>query len=249
MSSIREALVALGAESCQHAGLWADRYLPAHPPDRKDRKAYEVFIEQVSAIHQPTFYPPLFDRWVAELAEREALTYRARTPYRIVAGLGRSSVIETGLTIHHTYGVPIIPGSSLKGAAAAYSREHGDTNWQQSGSAYETVFGAMSGAGYVTFLDALPVPGTWKLLSDVMTVHHRDYYGGTGDAPADWDDPTPVQYLSVRGTFVIAVLAQAGATDWAEQALGILKLALSQTGVGGKTSSGYGRLEQVVPVA
>ena len=43
----------------------------------------------------------------------------ATTAYRLVIGMGHSSLFENGLLFHHTYGVPYIPGESLKGLARA----------------------------------------------------------------------------------------------------------------------------------
>ncbi len=38
-----------------------------------------------------------------------------RPEWRLVIGLGSESVYETGLTLHHIYGFPYIPGSAIKG--------------------------------------------------------------------------------------------------------------------------------------
>ncbi len=42
-----------------------------------------------------------------------------KTAYRLAIGMGYSSLFENGLLFHHTYGVPYIPGESLKGLARA----------------------------------------------------------------------------------------------------------------------------------
>lgn len=79
------------------------------------------------------------------------------------------------MTLHHTYGVPFIPGSALKGLAAAYAHRYleGDT-WckpplQQAETiaekpltAHEILFGSTRSAGFVTFFDALYmyIPGS-----------------------------------------------------------------------------------------
>lgn len=40
--------------------------------------------------------------------------------WRLVIGLGLPSPFETGLALHHLYGVPVIPGSALKGLTRAW---------------------------------------------------------------------------------------------------------------------------------
>jgi CRISPR-associated protein Cmr6 len=103
------------------------------------------------------------------------------------------------------------------------------------------------GIFYVTFFDAMYIPISKKheyaLHADVLTVHHKNYYQRGDAAPADWDSPTPIPFLSATGSYLIAL---GGPRTWAEVALQILGEALYEMGVGAKTSSGYGRLD--VPV-
>jgi len=42
---------------------------------------------------------------------------KLKTGYHLVVGLGLPSFFENGLTLHHVYGTPYIPGSSVKGLA------------------------------------------------------------------------------------------------------------------------------------
>lgn len=63
----------------------------------------------------------LAERWggtVAGYHEKEGWHvdfFPAKIDWRLVVGLGTDNVLETGITLHHLYGVPIIPGSALKG--------------------------------------------------------------------------------------------------------------------------------------
>jgi hypothetical protein len=76
-----------------------------------------------------------------------------------------------------------------------------------------------------------------------MTPHHPNYYSGGPSAPTDFDDPTPIPFVSVKGTFHLAVSCDdPGGAGWAKLALDLLCEALQHWGAGGKTSSGYGRL-------
>ena len=105
--------------------------------------------------------------------------------------------------------------------------------------------------GYITFYDAWFIPKSKDdkpLRLDVMTPHHIDYYTkkGTEAAPTDFDDPIPVNFVSAVGNYLIAVSAQN--KQWADFAISVLKMALEDWGVGGKTSSGYGRLNEIKSV-
>ncbi len=45
--------------------------------------------------------------------------FRLKTAYRLVIGAGYPSLIENGFLFHHVYGIPYIPGETLKGLARA----------------------------------------------------------------------------------------------------------------------------------
>ena len=167
----------------------------------------------------------------------------------MVVGLGAESVLEVSIGLHRTYGVPYIPGSALKGlAAAAAHKKLEDPAWRKIGedgkigASHKILFGDQESSGYVTFHDALWVPTGDKLPLDldVMTVHHPDYYQGTERPPADWDNPNPVAFLSAHGTYL---LAATGPEEWADAAMAILKEALEKDGIGAKTAAGYGRMK------
>ena len=251
-----------------HAGLWFDKYLAEQKKkveqkdeaEKKEKKKEDPFVKhirQTGEIEEPPVYNDFFNRWRDEMEKAGAVLREAQVIGRLAAGLGGETVIETGLTLHQTYGVPYIPGSSLKGAARAYAIANLTGAWVENGAAFRTLFGGLaisSGqtpeekarAGIVVFHDALPLPGSFTIHNDVMTVHHPDYYQGNDSPPADWDSPTPIPFPSVNGRFLIAVYAPS-APEWAESAMDILKMALTERGVGGKTSSGYGRFNLTEP--
>lgn len=47
-------------------------------------------------------------------------TWRAKTTWRMVIGLGSPHVHETAMTWHHTWSIPYIPGSALKGVTRSW---------------------------------------------------------------------------------------------------------------------------------
>jgi len=243
-----------------HAGLWLDKFITdARRQQRGNEEqgtAQSQLVEEVANLRVSELYAGFFARWSASLSAQRAETRRATVLSRMVVGLGAESVLETAISLHRTYGVPMIPGSALKGVAAATARQHFGETWRipdrsqenkiepQAPSPYEILFGSTATAGYVTFFDALYIPGSIQndrpLASDVLTVHHREYYGGKSDAPpADWDSPVPVPFLSAGGAYLVAL---GGPEAWVETALQFLAWGCANSGIGAKTSSGYGRL-------
>jgi len=232
-----------------HAGLWLDKGLPNVDDKGPGRQA---LLEELSKIPVTDDYKRFYQRWRSAV---EALGPSTRTEVatvlgRLVAGLGAESVLETSIALHRTYGVPYIPGSSLKGLAAAAAHQClADPAWRKPakgveiGAFHRILFGDQESSGEVTFHDALWIPEgpTLPLDLDVMTVHHPKYYQGTDNAPAaDWDSPTPVAFLTAHGRYLLAVT---GPKEWADTAMEILKIAVEENGAGAKTAAGYGRMQ------
>ncbi len=217
-------------------GLWLDKYIFEQKRDATDSRV--KLINDVTGIQLPDIYQQWLEKWTANLKRFDAEIREAEVNGRIVVGLGSEGVLETSITLHKTYGVPYIPGCALKGVAARFARQHLDDNWKADGGSYVTLFGNTDNAGYVTFFDAMPTSNV-RMCNDIITVHHKDYYGGN-KPPADWDDPTPIPFISVTGKYYLAL---AGPENWVQPAFEILEHALNYLGVGAKTSSGYGRLK------
>jgi CRISPR-associated protein Cmr6 len=235
-----------------HAGLWFDRFIEKQ--DRETADSRINLIKYVSTLSIPETYQAFYKRWEKTLkTETEgAKTRVAIVKGRMIVGLGDESVLETSITLHQTYGVPYIPGSALKGLAASYAHQRlADPIWNKEGEAYNVIFGNTDNAGYITFFDALYIPDTGRpkskqpLYPDVITVHHKEYYQGKDNAPADWDSPTPIPFLSTTGNYLIALAAPdlGPNSPWITKTFEILGYALKDMGIGAKTSSGYGRME------
>jgi len=213
--------------------------------DDKGKKKRELLQQAMDAARAgDPLYRLAFARWKETTTNESTVSAELRVLGRLVVGLGGENVLETGITLHHSYGTPVIPGSALKGLASHYCHgELGRRNQDllQTGRHYQTMFGTTDDSGFVIFDDAWICPGEKGLVPDVITPHHRDYYSGKpGAAPSDFDDPNPVSFLSVVGKFRAAVSCQN--KDWADFTLKLLKAALKEWGIGGKTSSGYGRM-------
>lgn len=243
----------------QHAGLLLQRYLcePATGengnPEEK-RAILDAAIEACVQEEVRELYRIAFERWdraLPEGSERRDLA----TVGRLVIGLGSESVLETGIRLHHTLGAPILPGSALKGVSA----HHCDRVWgaseegfRRGGRYHRLLFGATDEGGQLVFHDAwfVPDPEVRPLKLDVMTPHHPGWLDGS-IPPTDFDSPVPVPFLSVSGKFRVALSWRGDldgkARDWTSLSMELLLEALRTRGVGGKTTSGYGRLEVPPP--
>jgi CRISPR-associated protein Cmr6 len=191
-------------------------------------KEYRVdFLEHVAKIPVPDFYRGVVGRWTQAL-RGHAVTAVVQATSRILLGHGNSAPSEVGISLHHVYGVPYIPGPGLKGLANHYLASWGaasDERWHgvrydehgrpsgPPGKWHNQVFGCPNlsdsdgteqygAAGRVTFEDALLLPEhdrSSPLVLDVVTPHQSSYYRDFGAAdPNDWTDPIPVTFLSVR---------------------------------------------------
>lgn len=227
-----------------NASLWLDKYILKHKDDTSKKKLVSEVSEKIPV---PEAYTNFFERWQKTLgAKPDVLVKKAEVESRLAVGLGADSVLETSITLHRTYGTPYIPGSALKGLAAHYARNYLE-DWDKKSEAYKELFGTTDQSGCVDFYDALYVPNIGRingskrqaLWVDIITVHHPDYYQGKDKAPADWDSPTPIPFLTATGEYLIAI---GGDEAWVNAAYEILGHALYELGVGAKTSTGYGRM-------
>lgn len=170
-------------------------------------------------------------------------TFTASPQWRFVVGLGRASVLETSIALHHLYGMPIIPGSALKGLARAFAETLGEK--APDDPEVVTIFGTAPGvtpmkAGGIVFFDAVPVSLPCFRL-DVMTPHYGEYYRGE-KPPADYLTPNPIYFLTVEKTeFLFALAARISeAAHLLSRAEEWLRGGLKELGIGAKTTVGYG---------
>lgn len=260
MKSRRAVLSSVRRPAEAHLGLWIDKFVEQQPEkggksDDDAKAARAKHLRDAADLAAPAAYRRAFERRqqlfeaTPESASSILVTAEATAKGRLVVGLGEESVLEVGIHLDHTWGVPVIPGSALKGLAAAAAHQLvEDDAWrkgrdgERAGESFATLFGSTDEQGKVAFLDAWwkPVDGEKPVHLDVMTVHHADYYQGKkGATPSDTDSPNPVSFLSTTGTFALAV---EGPPEWCQAALELLRHGLERLGVGAKTNGGYGRM-------
>jgi CRISPR type III-B/RAMP module RAMP protein Cmr6 len=202
---------------------------------------------------------------VARLRQQglHVIRLRAVPEWRLAVGLGnKANAHEIGLSLHGTYGWPVIPGSSLKGLAAAQAVASGadpavvrrvlgtprrDVPAPAPAEGQSPEPEETGGRGMVCFLDAVPAAEAARVDVDVLTPHVKAYYestaGGPGMVPvppAEYHNPVPVNFLTVGGAFAVDLYGTRA--DDVRQAAAWLAEAGDELGAGGKTAAGYGYL-------
>lgn len=158
-----------------------------------------------------------------------------RADERLVTGTGRAHPTENGFSWHHSLGVPYVPGTSLKGVVRSWAEETGRP---------VDDLGDQAHVGSVGALDALPdrpVP----LVVEVLTPHSANW--SSAGPPGDWRSPVPIPYLAVEegATFLVAALPRRDDSGALERYWALLVEALEFSGLGARSSIGFGRLTLV----
>lgn len=227
---------------------WADFYkgdFTGFQENTRDAQPKYDFLKKFVVLSEKGDYKQAFETR-KRLMEGTGITFTMTTASRLVFGMGYEHPSEIGFMFDWTSGLPVIPGSSLKGAAryAAETEKHECIN---------EIFGMEKGdaqAGEIIFFPAYPcfIDNDKPFLElDVMTPHYAEYYSNPAEnPPADWYSPLPLHFLTVpAGTKYCFRLAHRKNLKDTESPLlkkaeNILKCALSEFGVGAKTSVFYG---------
>jgi CRISPR-associated protein Cmr6 len=172
----------------------------------------------------------LYERQKTSIEDHiEIKNHKLQTAWRMVVGLGHASVYEASMTLHHIYGFPYIPGTSIKGVTRNYiiTEVFGEENGKLDLKGAEKralddqgfcdIFGCPkkdshykeSRQGKITFYDALPLTFP-KIKPDIMTPHYQDYYSDASSKtpPVDYLNPNPIHFLTVEDTtfdFIIGI--------------------------------------------
>lgn len=146
------------------------------------------------------------------------------TATRLIIGIGGASVYEVGITLHHIYGIPYIPASTIKGLTQSwmiqtqFSNDEGKALGEQEfcdlfgcaaewkddkGKKHQSFYESKKEEydlpgerqGNIIFFDAFPTQPP-MIEEDVMNVHYPDYYRGEAP-PTDFQSPNPIAFLTV----------------------------------------------------
>ncbi|MFE4569847.1 type III-B CRISPR module RAMP protein Cmr6 [Paenibacillus chitinolyticus] len=190
------------------------------------------------------------------------LKFSYRTTDKLLLGMGSSTPYTTisPLTLHWTYGIPYVPGSSLKGVIRngwIHEEFEGREEKANQDEFFRQCFGTgadddSASCGKLIFLDAYPVD-SFEIVEDVQTPHYKTYYDQKGKtSPLDQISPTILPLIAVTRTrFGIYIGVNGSPDEFTKDQLHMIQerviCALSEYGVGAKTAIGYG-LGQVTPL-
>jgi CRISPR-associated protein Cmr6 len=113
------------AEDGEHAG----KVPPEKPRGAPDHfKLRPEWLDQLEHLPIDQDYQRAYRRWKESLERSGCHPREIKLASRLLVGHGNGSATEVGLSVHHTWGVPVIPGSALKGlcahhTAATYGRQ------------------------------------------------------------------------------------------------------------------------------
>lgn len=227
---------------------------------------------KVEALRNLSKFPTHSSRLLAALLLRQeqlaagcegdllSLPLRASSP--LATGLGNEHPLENGFAFLAPYGLPYLPGSSIKGVVRRAAEELASGSWGESSgwsaAAIRNLFGpgeedasrdSEPRQGALLFWDAFPKTPQDRLGVEIMTPHLGKYYSGEA-TPNSSLLPTPIPFLVVPAgaDFAFYVASKPGLLDpqlkasWRELLTAAFRHAGEWLGFGAKTAVGYGRL-------
>jgi len=150
------------------------------------------------------------------------------------------SIFELALEFDPFFNVPVIPGSSIKGALRSVWK------YPKGGDEVEELFGTTEHSGLLIFSDAYPVKpgrGGFLLYPDIINPHY--YKDGEDVLDESKVETTPIVYLTVapETTYGFVFASDSESSVSAEDFRELTRVLFKNFGLGGKTSVGYGRFE------
>jgi len=202
---------------------------PYHDIDDKNKnfKFYKVDKSDVKLNVQPDYS----ESYVKNISNKHEDTINRleiktdsvilKPDWRLIIGLGRPSVYETSITLHHVYGIPYIPGSAFKGVIRNFvitekfgKNDEDELDLKKSESraledpGFCDIFGCPKESYYekakkgkIIFFDSYPISKP-NIEPDIMNPHYSPYYSEDSNKtpPADYHNPTPIHFLTVKDT-------------------------------------------------
>jgi CRISPR-associated protein Cmr6 len=199
----------------------------------------------------------------------QIFTYPAIATAPFATGLGNEHPLENGFSFLSPYGLPYLPGSSVKGVIRKAAEELLSGDWDDdtqgwSADAIRALFGPGEEddardsnplQGALRFWDVIPTPPAAikndkaLLTVEIMTPHHSGYYQD-GKTPNTSESPTPISFLAVAAeahfTFHVecnpARINPELQANWRQLLEAAFTHAGKWLGFGAKTAVGYGRM-------
>ncbi|MBM7560011.1 CRISPR-associated protein Cmr6 [Marinitoga litoralis] len=165
----------------------------------------------------------------------DIISYKIYTKTPFLVGAGIPSIDEIGFYWSRNLGIPIIPGTTIKGAFRKFL-ESKKSNF------IKEIFGEEDKKGCVSFLDAIPIKDI-ELGIEYQTPHFQKYYN-ENQPPNDVYNPVPLNFLSVfKGNFRVDIIIERNNNKITEEIQNNFKNFIEFYGLGAKTSMGYGRFK------
>lgn len=184
----------------------------------------------------------------------DTVLFTARTVSPLLCGFEHDTLIGFGFSFLQPWGVPYLPGSSVKGCVSTRLAKVGSGTLsgapERRGVDAANLLGGRTEphglvSGCVDFLEAWWVPCENKspFMTDIVNPHYGKYYQGER-WPDGMESPIPFKFAAIRPGETFCFTIQ-GPSEWTTLAKTILLDALSNHGVGAKTRIGYGRFAEV----
>lgn len=254
LSEVRDLLGGEEFQQCESPSLRLEKFVRIG--DNAKREEIDAVVECQRKNGRKSVSPPL---------PPGGVRFPARLKSRLIVNQAGGILENAGMCLHPHFGYPYIPGSAVKGVArhAAWCEWHEAEEPEKARIAQDIarVFGYPTNdkgldahleergcdakrGGCVSFWAAEP-DGRLRLETDIVNCHHMKYYGSDNPSAVATDDeaPNPQFFPAVEkgGKFVFTLVP---VRDAGETEVGLAKKwliqAITENGVGAKTSAGYG---------
>ena len=189
----------------------------------KRKDILKTNVEKLKNLHKWIIMSLLKDDWYI------CSDIQKKLQWRMVVGLGTNHPYEVSMKLHHIYGVPIIPGSALKGIARDMALlkigdnlkqiEENIQGWFKDNDKKKKFFAKIKGEEFSNLTNEEKlllafgnqqfsgivvfldaIPDSApKFKVDIMNPHYPEYYQGK-NFPTDWQNPNPIKFLTVENT-------------------------------------------------
>jgi len=136
---VRRALPSSLENTPDHVALAYDAWAPMGDDGKVPDSERAKWLSKLADFAVAPDYSRFFQRWKASFSAPGDRVFELELASRLLVGQGNSSATDVGITVHHTWGVPVIPGSALKGLLAHYvdavygPSEPAKKPWEQEG--------------------------------------------------------------------------------------------------------------------
>lgn len=264
-------LNATHANDDPNPGLLIQRGLRVWDSTDKAKADKKDLIDVITNLKPSDLYQLAFNRWLLQTQQKQNFAALPATiDGRLMTGLALGGTLETGVTTQHSYGMPMLAGSSVKGAVRAYAENlfsqkdaDGKVILDEKGKTQidvammpilDTLFGAdedaEANAGYLVWHDAWYIPALTKEGKYSSAEEAKPFVGEivtvhhqkyyAGQSNEALDMESPVPNQQLAVQGSFYFVIEGANQQWLDFAKQLLENMLNQFGIGAKGASGYG---------